>query len=194
MRSLHFLLENTEDTLELGRLFGLAFACADRAIPSALYLSGGLGGGKTTFARGFVQALPGGERAEVASPSFTLCHQYPTTPRVLHMDLYRLGQDSLFPEEVEEMLEDGVPSVLLVEWPERLNPALVTPERLDVSFAPYPASEIPQGLSSPPQLDILTQPCKKKRLASVTAHGEAASRLLEETVTASRFRFVKPPS
>ena len=51
---------------------------------------GDLGSGKTTFTRGFIEALPGGENAEVSSPSFTLCNSYPTTPSVIHCDLYYL--------------------------------------------------------------------------------------------------------
>ncbi len=59
----------------------------------ALYLRGTLGSGKTTLTRGLVAALPGGEDAEVASPSFTLCNIYPTRPALLHADLYRMGDN-----------------------------------------------------------------------------------------------------
>src|SRR4030095_10715416 len=55
-------------------------------------LAGGLGAGKTTFARAFIRARPGGESAgEVPSPTFTLVQVYelPGAP-VWHFDLYRL--------------------------------------------------------------------------------------------------------
>jgi tRNA threonylcarbamoyladenosine biosynthesis protein TsaE len=83
-------------------------------------LSGPLGAGKSTFARGFLRGLGLPEAAEVPSPTFTLVNSYaPPDVRLpaLHIDLYRLET----PREVaalglEDMMEDHV---LLVEWPER---------------------------------------------------------------------------
>lgn len=81
-------------------------------------LSGPLGAGKTSIARGLLAAL--GLEGEAPSPSFAIVQPYGSaevrTP-VLHVDLYRLDD----PEEVEELgLDDALQdSVLLVEWPER---------------------------------------------------------------------------
>ena len=52
-------------------------------------MEGELGAGKTTLVRGLVEALPGGQDAEVASPSFNLVNLYPTQPETAHVDLYR---------------------------------------------------------------------------------------------------------
>lgn len=188
------ILENAEQTAALGRLTARAFLAADGGpVPPCVYLRGGLGGGKTTFARGFVEALPGGDAAEVASPSFTLCNEYPTAPRVLHADLYRLSPGSSLPEEVEEALDarDGE-SLLLLEWPDRLDPALIPPDRLDIAFGLYP--EQPDRNSPLENLDILIQPCERKRLASVTAYGGAASRLLERLLPLLESCFATPPA
>ena len=82
-------------------------------------LRGGLGAGKTTLVRYLVEAL-GGNSVEVASPSYTLQHEYRLPrgegkPHVIeHWDLYRL---STMPEELYEPPEGGV--VRLIEWPER---------------------------------------------------------------------------
>lgn len=109
--------------------------------PMAL-LRGGLGSGKTTLARGLVSALPGCENAEVASPSFNLANVYPTTPSVVHLDLYRLGEGG-FGADLDEFLE-GLPSggtrVVLVEWAEYLPSACHPADALDIFW-----KEVPEG-------------------------------------------------
>lgn len=81
-------------------------------------LSGGLGAGKTSFARGVLAAL--GLAGEAPSPTFAIVQPYaPPEVRVgvLHIDLYRIDD----PREIEELGIDEAreDSALLVEWPER---------------------------------------------------------------------------
>ncbi|MFM9828210.1 MAG: tRNA (adenosine(37)-N6)-threonylcarbamoyltransferase complex ATPase subunit type 1 TsaE [Sphingomonas sp.] len=81
-------------------------------------LSGPLGAGKTSIARGMLAAL--GLRTEAPSPSFAIVQPYdPPEVRlpVRHVDLYRV-------ENIRDLVElgldeDAVDSVLLIEWPER---------------------------------------------------------------------------
>jgi len=80
-------------------------------------LSGDLGAGKTTFARGLLAGL--GHHGRVPSPTYTLIEPYELGAwQVFHIDLYRLGA----PGEVAEL---GIPeltgpaTLLLIEWPER---------------------------------------------------------------------------
>lgn len=82
-------------------------------------LSGQLGAGKTSIARGLLAAL--GLEGEAPSPSFAIVQPYDPPEvafPVLHVDLYRIDE----PAEAEELgLDDARgDSLLLVEWPERL--------------------------------------------------------------------------
>jgi tRNA threonylcarbamoyladenosine biosynthesis protein TsaE len=80
-------------------------------------LSGPLGAGKTSIARGLLCAL--GLKGEAPSPSFAIVQPYdPPEVRlsVLHVDLYRLDD----PAELDELGLDEArrDSLLIVEWPE----------------------------------------------------------------------------
>ena len=83
-------------------------------------LSGDLGAGKTSFARGVLQAL--GFRGEVPSPSFPIVIPYAPPELAIplwHVDLYRIED----PEELAELgLDEArLDSALLIEWPERMG-------------------------------------------------------------------------
>lgn len=87
-------------------------------------LTGGLGAGKTTLARGILRGL--GFQDEVPSPSFAIVQPYePPSVRLplAHVDLYRLEHaEELAELGLEDWLADGA---LVVEWPDRLDPALL---------------------------------------------------------------------
>lgn len=98
--------------------FGRALAAKVRP-GDVVALSGQLGAGKTSIARGLLAAL--GLEGEAPSPSFAIVQPYEppeTVFPVLHVDLYRIDD----PDEAEELgLDDArADSLLLVEWPERL--------------------------------------------------------------------------
>ncbi len=81
-------------------------------------LVGGLGAGKSHFARTIVQDLTG--ETDVPSPTFTLVQTYEAAAfEIWHIDLYRLSDTS---EVTEIGLDDALGSSLcLIEWPDRLS-------------------------------------------------------------------------
>jgi tRNA threonylcarbamoyladenosine biosynthesis protein TsaE len=104
--------------LDLGRRLA-----AQVRIGDVIALEGGLGAGKTTLARGLLEAL--GLQGEAPSPSFAIVQPYDAPEvslPVAHVDLYRLDNA----EEARELalgdyLMDGL---LIIEWPDRLGRAL----------------------------------------------------------------------
>lgn len=85
-------------------------------------LSGGLGAGKTLFAKGILQSLDY-DIDEVTSPSFTLVNLYKTEKfNVYHIDLWRLdeGTDLGFAVGLNEIADDEK-AVIIIEWSERLG-------------------------------------------------------------------------
>lgn len=83
-------------------------------------LSGDLGVGKTTLARGLVRALCHQPHMNVPSPTFSLVQTYETMQGVpiWHMDLYRLVHaEEVFELGIEEAFHTAI---TLIEWPERI--------------------------------------------------------------------------
>ncbi|MCG7493917.1 tRNA (adenosine(37)-N6)-threonylcarbamoyltransferase complex ATPase subunit type 1 TsaE [Thalassobius sp. Cn5-15] len=116
MLSLH--LPSAEATADLARHL------APRLRPSdTLLLEGGIGAGKTHFARSLIQSLMA-EVEDVPSPTFTLVQVYAGPEidgkecEIWHSDLYRLSDPD---EAVELGLEEAFETAIcLVEWPDRL--------------------------------------------------------------------------
>jgi len=96
-----------------------------------LALTGELGAGKTTFARGLIQSDLGQDE-EVPSPTYTLVQTYDLGSYELwHCDLYRLAA----PDDVLELgLIDMEPDIVsLIEWPDKMGRHLA-PGALNVNI------------------------------------------------------------
>src|SRR5579871_4180132 len=153
-------------------------------------LTGDLGAGKTTFARGLIRALTGVRDLEAPSPTFTLMQVY-DAPRgpVVHADFYRLRG----PRELDNLGWDEAvaDAITIVEWPERISEAL-PPDRLEIEirFDPErgrlsPAHASGEGLHRPPA-DAGPRDCAAlearrldRREARVPPGGRLHSRLRE---------------
>ena len=124
----HFKTHREDETIALGQ--EIAKRLPRRAV---VLLIGNLGAGKTTLAKGIIHGLGASVPDEVASPTFTLIHEYgPASngPTVYHIDLYRLdtalevanlGLDDIFDRE----------AVVLIEWGERF-PQLMPADRIEI--------------------------------------------------------------
>lgn len=117
-----------EETIELGR------ALARQLRPGAVVLLiGELGAGKTTLAKGIIEGLGAAAPEEVASPTFTLIHEYGEAPRVHHIDLYRIERASdALSLGLDDLLSSG--AVLLVEWGEKF-PELWPPDHVEIHLS-----------------------------------------------------------
>lgn len=129
MREGRITLVGPADTFALGAALAEVLAAGD-----VVALSGPLGAGKTSLARGVLAGL--GLAGDAPSPSFALVIAYePPDVRLplWHVDLFRLVAAR---ELVELGLDDAsAHAALLVEWPERAG-ANTWPEALRLALAP----------------------------------------------------------
>ncbi len=107
-----------------------------------IYLHGDLGAGKTTLVRGLLHAL--GHVGKVKSPTYTLVESYDIKSNggskldqsafnLYHFDLYRFNDD----EEWESAgFRDyfNAQSICIIEWPEKAQDVLPTPD-LNITLA-----------------------------------------------------------
>jgi tRNA threonylcarbamoyladenosine biosynthesis protein TsaE len=107
------MLKDENATLSLGARLSALLRTGD-----VVALTGGLGAGKTTLARGVVKALCGD--LAVPSPTYTLVQTYDTPYGELwHCDMYRLER----PEDAWELglMDAFEDAICLIEWPDKLG-------------------------------------------------------------------------
>ena len=145
----HVMSPDPAATSQLGRALAKVASPGD-----VICLWGELGAGKTHFAKAFGVGL--GIADTITSPSFILMAEYAGRLPLFHIDLYRLADasDALAGGLVDDRQAAGV---TLIEWPERLGPAMPV-QRLDVVI---------EGSGDDP------------RSITLRAHGPSAGRYLE---------------
>jgi tRNA threonylcarbamoyladenosine biosynthesis protein TsaE len=103
---------------------------------ASVHLSGDLGAGKTTLARGVIQAL--GFAGRVKSPTYALVEPYMDSRLTLyHFDFFRFGDPGEWRDAGFRECFDGR-AICLVEWPEKAA-GLLPPADVRVRL------EIPSG-------------------------------------------------
>jgi tRNA threonylcarbamoyladenosine biosynthesis protein TsaE len=107
------ITHSAEETIAWGRKL------AERLqAPLLVLLTGELGTGKTTLTKGIVAGLHAAQEDEVTSPTFTLLHEYGSSKKVFHGDLYRIES---FHDFETLGLEDVFtkPAIVILEWSEK---------------------------------------------------------------------------
>ncbi len=124
--SLDFISRSAQQTQRLGMRLGSLLQPGE-----LVAMTGDLGSGKTTLVQGIAQGWDAVDA--VSSPTFVLINSYrrPDGQLLHHMDAYRI-ESAL---EAEDLDLDALLSTgpLLVEWAERISPALPS-ERLTIQM------------------------------------------------------------
>jgi tRNA threonylcarbamoyladenosine biosynthesis protein TsaE len=114
-------------------------------------LRGEMGAGKTTLVRSLARGLAVARPERVCSPTYTICMVHPGPIELVHVDLFRLGEDGPVGDAAFESLgleHDELPGpdrVLVVEWSElwREPPA----QHLELTLERVPGRDAVRRLS-----------------------------------------------
>jgi tRNA threonylcarbamoyladenosine biosynthesis protein TsaE len=124
-----YLTRSEEETIACGEK--LALELPERGVA---LLIGDLGAGKTTLTKGIAKGLGAALPEQVSSPTFTLIHEY--SPRLFHIDLYRLDEE----REVETLGLDEIfdkDALVLIEWGEKFLRLMPT-DRVEIRLETFP--------------------------------------------------------
>ena len=126
-------VETYTETINLGRKFAQGLKPQ-----SIVLLQGPIGAGKTSFVQGIAKELSISE--DITSPTFALSHHYNSGKiPLIHLDLYRLENSSMAQEfylaEEEEANQNK--AILVIEWPELIQPIIDNFWKIEISYAKY---------------------------------------------------------
>ena len=124
-------LKNASETISFGKDF-----VTNLKPKSILILKGPIGAGKTSFVQGIGEGLR--IKESITSPTFSLSNHYESgSMHLIHMDLYRIENTysarELFIEEEEELQTNN--GLLIIEWPELIEPFLEIYWKIEINYA-----------------------------------------------------------
>jgi len=109
---------------------------------TVIALRGDLGAGKTTFVQALAREL--GIEETIQSPTYVLMKSYPISyaqfTKLIHIDAYRLENAKEFAALKPEQFLNDPQTLICIEWPERVEGALPTPDRT-INFSSEGARE-----------------------------------------------------
>ena len=121
---------SSEQTIEIGRRIGRCLHGGE-----VVGVSGPLGSGKTHLIKGIAAGAGATNSREVTSPTFVIVNEYAGRFYLYHVDAYRLNSLDEF-----EMIgfDDfcGPESVVLIEWADKVKPALQGIELMMIELCP----------------------------------------------------------
>lgn len=127
---MNWVIRSTDafDTEKIGRLLGEIIK-----EPEVIELISDLGGGKTTFVKGFASGM--GSTDKIGSPTFTIVKVYRAKGlQIHHFDFYRLKETGLISAQLKESLASSK-VITLIEW-SNLVENILPPNRISLNFKP----------------------------------------------------------
>lgn len=118
----YYLSIDPKDTMKFAENYAKSLS-----YPLIILLSGDLGAGKTTFAKGFAKGLE--IKETVTSPTFTILNDYQGRMPLYHFDMYRLSScEEAFASGFETYFNHKkLPGIILVEWAENVEGLIKKP-------------------------------------------------------------------
>ncbi|MFB0649124.1 tRNA (adenosine(37)-N6)-threonylcarbamoyltransferase complex ATPase subunit type 1 TsaE [Streptococcus pyogenes] len=151
-----FYSENEYTLKAYGETLGIYLSIGD-----VIVLSGDLGAGKTTLAKGIAKGM--GISQMIKSPTYTIVREYEGRLPLYHLDIYRVGDD---PDSID--LDDFLfgNGVTVIEWGELLGEGLLQ-DYLQITITKRDKGR---------QLDLLAHGERSRQLLEIMSHGSAKSR------------------
>lgn len=121
-----------------------------------ILLYGDLGSGKTTFVKGFAEAL-GIKQFSIKSPTYTYIRHLPFKKgNFYHIDLYRLEEiDNLLLQEIIEILQQK-DSLVVIEWADKIHQGLDFSDSIKINFEYQGENSRKITITKPDEVKYLT--------------------------------------
>ncbi len=127
---MEYITKNAKETEKLGETLAREVKGS-----KVIALIGDLGGGKTTFIKGFARGL--GIKHNITSPSFLIMREYPVDKKnikkLYHFDAYKIKDPREFLDlGFNEVLKEKE-KIILIEWADRVK-KILPKEYLTIKF------------------------------------------------------------